>query len=201
MLTMFRILFAPCNESVIFFSILQAEYLQFRLHFNSAKSEIVFFNWRTDLLNSVKLENSSIQPVHHLVYSSLPTGSFIHHTRNLLIEHLTHRISASYASIISCKFRFNRHLLASLFNAIALPHILYISLFWKLLTNTDPTKISPLFFRFAKYLPRLPPWQTNTKIIPQFKIADPNIAVTRVIDKHNKKVNMTALGCYSVSFQ
>ena len=59
------------NLSLIFsdvFSIFQAEYLKLGLHFNSAKSEIVLFNWKNDLLNSVKLGNSLIQRVDHLVY-------------------------------------------------------------------------------------------------------------------------------------
>ena len=100
---------------------------------------------------------------------------------NLLIEHLTRRISASYVSIISCNFRFKRHLLTSLFNAIALPHILYISSFWKLLIIIDQTKICSIFFHFAEYLLRLPPWQSKSKTVRQFKISDPNIAVARVI--------------------
>jgi len=168
------------------FSILEAEYLKLGLDFNSSMSEIVLFNW--------------VQLVGYLAYLDLPLGSSIRHTRYLLVEDLTRCISASYASIMSCKFRFNLHLLASLFNAIDLPHILYISPFWKLLTITDQIKIRSIFFRFAKYLLHLPPWQSNSKIVLQFNIADPNIAVARVIAKHNKKVNVTAHEWYSVLF-
>jgi len=56
-----------------------------------------------------------------------------------------------------------------------------------------------LFFNFAKYLLGLPPWQSNTKIVGQFKIAGLNIAVARA--KHNEKVNMTAQEWPSVLYQ
>ena len=79
------------------FSILEAEYLQLGLHFNSSKSEIVLFNWKSDLINSVKPENSLVQPVDHLVYLGLPIGSSIRLTQYLLIEHVTCSISASSA--------------------------------------------------------------------------------------------------------
>jgi len=56
------------------FAIHQVEYLKIGLHFNSAKSEIVLFNWKSDLLNSVKLGNSSVQPVDHILYVGLSKG-------------------------------------------------------------------------------------------------------------------------------
>ena len=176
------------------FAILQDEYLKVGLQFNLAKSEIVLFNWKSPTPPSIALGSSTVQPADHIVYLGLPIGSSLRHTRSLLIEHLNRQISASYASIVTCKFRFNRHLLASLFNAVALPHILYIAPFWKIFTKSEKSKICSLFFRFVKYLLRLPPWHRNSPIVKIYKIADPEIAISRVIGKHNRKVAGHELG-------
>ena len=75
-----------------------------------------------------------------------------------------------------------------LFIAIALPCILYISPFWKLLTNTDRTKIrSSVLLPLCKIFNPSSTLANKTKIVRQFKIANLNIAVVRVIAKHNKK--------------
>lgn len=178
------------QRAIDIFEILEAEYLKVGLQFNSSKSEIVLFNWKTDFcVPTIALGSSSVQPVDHLIYLGLPIGSSIRHTRKLLLEQLKRRISASYASVVSCKLRFNRLLLASLYNAIALPHILYATPFWKLLTKTDQNIIRAMYFRFAKYLLRLPPWYRNSHVIENFKVADPDVAVARRIAKHNRKIH------------
>jgi hypothetical protein len=135
-----------------------------------------------NLVPSVALGNSSSQPFDHLIYLSLPIGCSFRHT-SLFLDQLKRPISTAYGSIVSYKLQFNRMLLTSLYNAIAIPHLLYATLFWKLLTKTDEHKIRSLFFGFAKYLFRLPPWYSNSKIDAKFKVVDPEIKVAGQIAK------------------
>ena len=117
----------------------------------------------------------------HINYLRVPIGSSLRHTRLLLIKHLNRRISSLYASIVSAKFRFSCPLLASLYNATVLPHILYMAPFWKLFLKAELSKIRALFFRF-------PPWYRNSILIKKYHITDPHVAVENVIKRHNIKI-------------
>ena len=170
------------------FATLQSEYAKLGLQFNAEKSEVVFFNWKQASPRDIPLGNSRIKPVDHITYLGLPIGSSVMHTRQLLIAHIERRVGLSYASFVTNKLRFNRHLLSKLFNSVALPHYLYISPFWKMLTNSDKSKIRSVFFRFAKYLLRFPSWTRNSYLIRKFSIADPIIAVEKQIRAYNSRL-------------
>jgi hypothetical protein len=71
---------------------------------------------------------------------------------------------------------------------------LFIAPFWKIFTKSEKSKICLLFFRFVKYLLRLPPWHRNSSIVKIYKIANPEIAISQVIGKHNRKVAGHELG-------
>ena len=94
---------------------------------------------------------------------------------------------------MSCKFRFNRPLLASLYNAFSLPHILYTAPFWKLMTKTDKSKVRSLFFCFAKHQLHLPPWYRHSLAIVKFKVSNAELAVTR-------RIISSDVSCFSFSY-
>ena len=169
------------------FSCLQSNYEKVGLRFNSQKSEVLLYNWKNDPPTNITLGDCSVKPVDKIVYLGLPIGSSLQHTRSLLISHLERRISSSYALIVKSTLRFNRPLLASIYNATALPHILYVTPFWKLLANREKSKIRSLFFRFAKYLLKLPPWTKNSFLIRRYNLADPNLAVETLISRQKTK--------------
>jgi len=52
-----------------------------------------------------------------------------------------------------------------------------------------------MFFRFAKYLLHLPPWYRNSLDIAKLKVADPEVAITRWIAKHNIKIDGNSNDC------
>ena len=171
------------------FKTLKTEYLKLGLSFNTEKTEIVLFNWqKTPHVPSLLFGENLVNTADHINYLGVPIGSSLRHTRLLLIKHLNRRISGSYASIVSAKFRFSRPLLASLYNATVLPHILYLAPFWKLFSKAELSKIRALFFRFAKYLLRFPPWYRNSILIKKYHITDPHVAVENVIKRHNIKI-------------
>ena len=124
------------------------------LEFNAEKFDLVLFNWKGPLPHEIILENSKINLSYQIVYLDIPIGNSISYTRHLLREGIKRRISASYATIVSAKLRFNPHYLATLYNTVALTHSLYIATFWNFLRNTDKLKICSIFFRFAKHLLR-----------------------------------------------
>jgi hypothetical protein len=113
------------------FAMLQSEYAKLGLQFNTEKSEVVFFNWKHAASGDISLGNIKIKPVDHITYLSLPIGSSILHTRQLLIAHIGRKVGLSCASFVTNELRFNHHLLSKLFNSVALPHYLYVSPFWK----------------------------------------------------------------------
>jgi hypothetical protein len=107
----------------------------------------------------------------------------------IIHSHIKRRISASYDSIVSAKLRFNRRYLSTLYNTVALLHILYIAPFKNVLTHVDKFKIRSTFFRFAKYLLRYPIWTRNLKLINRLPIENPTKAVVKLIEKHNQKIS------------
>ena len=165
------------------FETLKTEYLKLGLSFNTEKTEIVLFNWqKTPHVPSLLFGENLVNTADHINYLGVPIGSSLRHTRLLL------RISGSYASIVSAKFRFSHPLLASLYNATVLPHILHLAPFWKLFSKAELSKIRALFFRFAKYLLRFPPWYKNSILIKKYHITDPHVAVENFIKRHNIKI-------------
>ena len=131
---------------------------------------------------------SLVNTADHINCLGVPIGSSLRHTHLLLIKHLNRRISGSYASIVSAKFRLSRPLLASLYNATVLPHILYLAPFWKPFSKAERSKIRALFFRLVKYLLRFPPWYRNSILIKKYHITDPHVAVENLSKRHNIKI-------------
>jgi len=127
-------------------------------------TDVMHFNWKGPIPNEIVLRNSKICPSDQIIYLRISTGNTISHSRHLLTEVIKRHISAAYDSIVSAKFRFNHHYLATLYKTVALSHILYIAPFWKILTNFGKLKIRSTFFRFTKYLLRYSTWTHNSKL-------------------------------------
>ena len=114
---------------------------------------MLFFNCPDSLVpESVRLGFSDIVPKSELVYLGLPIGSSLRNTRKLLIKHAERKIRAAYASIVHSQVSLKRKLLAKLYNSIALPHVLYLTPFWDVLTDVDKQSLRKSFFQFAMYL-------------------------------------------------
>ena len=129
---------------------------------------------------------SVVKPSESITYLGLPIGRSLHSTGMLLVRHVEVKIRIAYGSIIGNRHRFCRKYLASLYNAIALPHVLYIAPFWKYLSSAQCAKVRVLFFRFAKFLLRLPPWTSNSYIMRNYGVSDPTVCVNRVAENFLK---------------
>jgi hypothetical protein len=53
-------------------------------------------------------------------------------------------------------------------------------------------KIRSTFSRFVKHLLRYPIWTRSSKLIISLYIADPTIAVAKLMEKHNRKISKQA---------
>ena len=171
------------------FSTLQSNYSRIGLEFNPQKSDILLFNWRQEEVSSLRLGELSVAPVSKIIYLGLPIGKDLKTTRSLLIDHLRKRLAFAYSRVVSSKIRFNRLILARLYNAVSLPHFLYLSPFWRIFPEPEKRKLRSTFFKYAKFLLRLPPWTRNSHLVKNFKIADPTAAIIEQIKRYNEKVS------------
>ena len=92
----------------------------------------------------------------------VPIGRSMLETRHLLQSHLQKRISLAYSRVVAYKLQFDRRILAQLYNAMAQPHYLYLSPFWRIFQKEDKEDQSrSTYYKYTKYLLRLPPWPSN----------------------------------------
>lgn len=170
---------------------LAAAYKQIGLSFNESKTELLFFNGSKNELSinlSVKIGDTLIKPCESLTYLGLPISSTLKDTRSALTNHLCSRLRASYGLLVANKYRFNRPLLARLYNAFTTPHLLALVPFWKIFTATEKKAICSAFYRYAKFLLRLPLWHSNGDISRKYKVTNPSMAIERRISKFSTNV-------------
>ena len=170
------------------FNILSSQYGDIGLSFNVSKSEVMLFNWNKSVLPHIQLGSQSVKPVESLVYLGLPIGDTLSSTRSLIITHIERKIRTAYGATISSKRNLNRFSLARIYNAVAQPHILYITPFWKLLRKEDKFKIRRIFFRYLKFLLQVPLRTSNSYLIRRYAVTDPFSAVNQLLDKYCAKL-------------
>jgi len=167
------------------FTRLQQEYAQIGLQFNADKSEVLLFNSKSDAGRSITLGVSTVGLAGGIVYLGLPIGRSILETRRLLLSHFQKRVSFTYSRIVANKRKFDRRLLARVYNAMVLPHYLYLSPFWRIFTATDRLKLRSVYYKYAKFLLRLPPWTSNRYVSHRYGIMNPEEAILAQITRYN----------------
>ena len=108
--------------------------------------------------------------------------------RLLLLSHFQKRSSFTYRCIVTNKRKFDRRLLAQVYNSMILPHYLYLRPFWRIFTATDKLKLRSLYYKYAKLLLRLPPWTSNRYVTHQYRVANHEEAIRSQIDRYNSSV-------------
>ena len=173
------------------FSILSREYSKINLKFNAEKSEVVLFNWGPVPEGfNIDLNGVLVAPKLEMNYLGLPIGNSLKATKKLLIRHFQRRTSSAYGGIVSNKLRFNRQLLAKLYNSYALPNFLYLAPFWRTFSATESKQLRRIYYRYAKYLLSLPPpWASNSWANRKYGLIDPNAAIGRCIAAYNRGIN------------
>lgn len=171
------------------FSRLEKSYADIGLQFNVEKSAVLFFNCPEDNA-TVRLGGITVTPSSHITYLGLPIGRNLRETQSLLIEHLSKKVRIAYAGVVTSRRNSSRKYLARLYNAVALPHVLYLSPFWKLLSARNKKDIRSVFFKYARYLLQVPPFVRNRHIVAKYGIVEPLSAVEEVIQNYVKKLEL-----------
>lgn len=169
------------------FKILEMEYDEIGLSFNVTKCEVLLFNWNASQ-PEIQLGSQVVMPSKSIVYLGLPIGETLQHTRALLVKHIEKKIRSAYGASVSSKRNLNRSLRAQIFVAVALPHVLYVSPFWKLLTNSNKVTIRRIFFRYLKFLLEMPLRTSNSYLTRRYSVPDPFTAVEACLEKYRDRV-------------
>ena len=166
----------------------QVEYGKIGLQFNEKKSDVLLFNAKQGSAVDVRLGGATVRLAEHIVYLGIPIGRSMLETRHLLQSHLQKRISLAYSRVVVYKRQFDRRILAHLYNAMALPHYLYLSPFWRIFQKEDKKELRSTYYKYAKYLLRLPPWTSNRIVTSRYGIIDPNEAILAQIARYNSNI-------------
>ena len=161
------------------FASLSEEYNDIGLKFNPSKSECIKFNSKRPGSDSttVTLGDSDIELSSSLTYLGLPLGTDLKSTCAGLLGHFSTKARTAYVLLVNAKTRYSKNVLARLYNAYTIPHVLALAPFWKLFTMTDLRTIRKLYYKYAKYLLSLPLWARNRKVTQLYGVTDPFVAV------------------------
>lgn len=170
------------------FGILDREYKRIGLRFNESKTEFLVFNHRSDCPTNVQLGEHVIKAQDTLTYLGVPIGSNLRATRQLLKDFFARKARNAYGLLVALKFKFNRRILASVYNAFAVPHLLALAPFWSLLTASDIRDIRKCFYKYAKYLLRLPLWTNNSSLSLRYGVASPVSAVQKRNERYRRQI-------------
>ena len=83
------------------------------------------------------------------------------------------KIRVAYASVVLSQTNMTKKLLAKMYNAFVLPHVLYLAPFTAILNESDKKQIRKLFFRYAKFLLSVPRWYCNSVLKQNYGVLDP----------------------------
>ena len=128
------------------------------------------FNSKESEHAPVRLGDVEVELVNSIVYLGLPFGSSITETLWLLMVHFHKRVSYIYSRIIANKQKFEHQIQSRLDSAMVLPHLLYLSPCWRIFTLSDRRNLRATYYRFAKFLLRVPPWTSNRYMSRRFNI-------------------------------
>ena len=143
---------------------LKTEFLEFT---SSARKQLCSEN------TYVKVGRTKLFPGNSMKYLGITYGQDIRSSRLLIIDKISKSIRSSYGKLVSLKFSLNRKILAKLYAAVALPHLLYVSPLWDWFTQTDRLKLWSIYCKYLKFLLRYPLHERITFILHSKNMVDP----------------------------
>ncbi|XP_065578568.1 uncharacterized protein LOC136038978 [Artemia franciscana] len=121
----------------------------------------------------VTVAGQVVLPSRKLKYLGITYGSDLRSSRALFVDQVLSGFRSGYAKLAALKFKFNKHILARLYRAVALPFAHYISPVWHWLSNSDMLRIRSGFCKYLKFLLGLPLYLRNTGLLEKYHIPDP----------------------------
>lgn len=126
-----------------------------------------------------------------VVYLGLPYSASARDSKSMLILHIQEKIRKAFGSIIRLRGVYRREILGSLFNAVALPHVLYPSLLLRDFKICDFSAIRVCYFKYCKFLLGFPISFSNTELVSKFKVKEPlEIAKVKINNFYRKSENI-----------
>ena len=151
-------------------------YSDIGLSLNAEKCDVLIFNeintTRSDNI-SIDLNGTEVKPCVKLKYLGLPIGKNLKKTRLLMLESMETKIRRAYGTIDISQFHLNSAHLARIYNSVVLPHILYLVPFYPIFSESDHLRMKRVFFKFAEFLLRVPPWTSNSYLMKKYSLSDP----------------------------
>ena len=90
-----------------------------------------------------------------------------------MLESMETKIRRAYGTIVSSQFHLNRAHLASIYTSVVLPHILYLVPFYPIFSESDHLRMKRVFFKFVKFLLRVPPWTCDFYLMKKYSLSNP----------------------------
>ena len=126
--------------------------------------------------------NHEVESSMSVTYLGLPICTTQKSTRDELISHFINQTRKAYGVLVPCKLKYNRQIPARLYSFVN-PHLLALSPFWPIFTATDVKYIRSIYFKYAKFLLKLPLWIRNTHVSIKYSLTEP---VQRVKDRRDR---------------
>ena len=147
------------------------------------------FNHRSDCPTSVQLgEYVIIKAYDILTYLGVPIGSNLGTTHLLLKEFFAKNSRKAYSLLVALKYKLNHRILTSVYNAFVVPHLFAFAPFWFLLTASYIKDIRKCFYKYAKYLLRLPLWTNKSSLSSRYGVVSPASTVQKRNERNWRQI-------------
>ena len=85
--------------------------------------------------------------------------------------------------MVTSQLNLERKALSRIYNSVALPHILYLTLSWGIFTESDRRMLRKCYFKYAKFLLQAPHWFKNrciVKVLVRWNRFRPGLTVSEI---------------------
>ena len=161
--------FQGCSST---FEFLQEEYEHIGLSFNTDKTVVLPFNYKGNR-SSISLSGSEVSFTSSLTYLGMPIGANLIETANLAITNYGSKMQATHASLASNASYRSRVYRSHLYNSLTVPHSLALAPVWSFINCGKRKQVHLLYFKFAKYLMKLPTWVSNSFLQGKYHLVNP----------------------------
>ena len=111
------------------FWILDRKYNRIGVRFNESMTEFLVFNHSSNCPRNVQWGEHVIKAQDTLTYLDVLIGSNLRTTCQLLKDFFARKSRNAYGLLVALRFKFKHHILASIYNASAVPHLLALAPF------------------------------------------------------------------------
>ena len=113
-----------------------------------------------DCGNGVIFQSSPI-----VTYLGLPYAASKRDFKPVLVQHVQMKLRKAFGLLIRFRGLYRRDVLGRMYSAVALPHVLFLSLLFRNFRPSDLSPIKVAYFKYCKFLLGFPLSFSNTEIV------------------------------------